>query len=79
MKSRSEQLHGVIGTLNAIHVGDLQAILGKLGEAGAVLRALEVSEIESALGEARQSLLRGDMPNFRRLVAQVVARLGHLR
>ena len=78
-KSRKERIETVMAGLNALEVGELSAIDNKLVVATQEVAGLEELELEGVLQAARTALGRGDVPNFRRLVAQTVSRLGHLR
>jgi hypothetical protein len=78
-RSRSEQMGAIIDSLNGIHVGRLETIQGRLGVVREELKALGEPELDSTFEEACGSLSRGDAGNFRRLVSQVVSRLGHVK
>ena len=69
----------LIGLLNGISVGEIDAIRGKLESAQQELLSLEQPELAQAMGEALSAVAQGDVKNFRRLVAQVVSKLGHVR
>ena len=79
MENRTEQIRSVIDHLNAIQTGELAAIRTRLAVATERLRALGESDLEKTLGEAERQLFSGNGSEFRRLLAQTVARLGHLR
>lgn len=68
----------LIAFLNAIKVGELDAIEGKLGEARSACEALGQPELAAHLVEARDALEGLDMKLYRKRVQHVVARLGHL-
>jgi hypothetical protein len=76
---RKERIGALIDAMNAIHIGELSSIDAKLGAAKDQLAALGESDLEKLSVEARERLRGGDAANFRRLVAQLVSRLGHLK
>ena len=78
-RDRKERLGAIIDHLNAIHIGDLAAIETRLAKAGEDLASLGETDLSRTLDEARSSLGRADLANFRRLVAQTVSRIGHLK
>ena len=69
----------LIAILNAINVGELDLLRGKLEEARAGCLELGQGELAGLLKEAMESLSRGDLRTYRKRVETVVARLGHLR
>ena len=69
----------LIAFLNALHVGDLEALHRKLGEAQRACEAADQPELASRLVEAAAALKSGDVKTYRRRIETVVARLGHLR
>jgi hypothetical protein len=69
----------IIALLNAMHVGEMDVIRSALHEARAACEALEQEDLAERLGEATNALGRGDLKTYRKRVASVVARLGHLR
>ena len=77
--SRSERIHRLIEALNAVTVGEFSAIETKLTAAREELATLQEADLEKTVAEAQAHLLKGDLASFRRLVAQAVSRLGHLR
>jgi hypothetical protein len=76
---RKERTGAILVALNAIQVGRIDAVLSKLTVAREDLRQIDEPELAGTLQEAEASLTRGDAANFRRLVSQVVSRLGHLK
>lgn len=78
-RGRKEQIRASIEALNAIQVGELSAIDNKVAAAREELRTLNEPELERSLEESRRCLAQGDVTNFRRLLAQTVSRLGHLK
>jgi len=78
-KTRSDRMGNIISTLNGISVGELSGLTVRLDAAQGELQELKEAELAGSLGDAKASMLRGDVANFRRLVSQVVSRLGHLR
>ena len=75
---RKTRIRSVIGELNAIGPGEFGAIVGKLKIAEDALADLGESGLLAIVAEARGQLSRGDLANYRRLISQAVARLGHL-
>ena len=69
----------LIALLNSLATGDLESLKSRLDEAAAACAALGQDELVATLGEARASLLVGDLRTFRRRVEKVVSKLGHLR
>ena len=78
-QGRRAQVQGLMDLLNSINVGELGSIETKLASVREDLRGLGESEVEKVIEEAWASLTRADLVNFRRLLAQAVAKLGHLR
>ena len=77
--SQSQKVSSLIGVLNGISVGEIGAITGKLTAARQDLAELREAELDQALEQALQAIQRGDVKDFRRLVAQLVSKLGHVR
>ncbi len=69
----------LIAHLNAIQLGDLEAVLAKLDEAGTACRALGHEDLAKRVADARTALRAGDVKGFRRNLETVVSKLGHLR
>jgi len=69
----------LIAFLNSINIGALEGIQGKLDQASTACRNLDQQELAELLSEAGTSLGRADMKTYRKRIATVVARLGHLR
>lgn len=69
----------LIAHLNALSIGDIDLIAGKLGIASDACRELGQDDLAERLIEARTALEAANPKEFRRLVASVVSRLGHLR
>jgi hypothetical protein len=69
----------LIAFLNAMTCGDLDSIAAKLQEAQNACSGLGEGDLASKLGEARTSLLGGDLRTYRKRVETVVAALGHVR
>lgn len=69
----------IIALLNAINVGELDLVRGKLEEARAACAELGQQELADLLTEAIDSLSQGDLRTYRKRIETVVARLGHLR
>jgi len=69
----------VIVSLNSLGVGDLESIHRRVRAARAEVVAHGHEELAARLDEALEALGQGRMAEFRRLVNQVVSRLGHLK
>ena len=69
----------LIALLNAMTVGELAVISGKLDEARSACFELGHEELASKLEEAKTALSQADLKTYRKRVETVVARLGHLR
>jgi hypothetical protein len=72
-------LQQLIAFLNAIQVGPLDEIRGKLGEARG--RCIDLGQLELAdkLAEAQAALDAVDLKTYRKRIETVVSRLGHLK
>lgn len=68
-----------IVALNSLSVGDIEAILKKLEAVRVEVRAQGQDELADRLDEAAGALGRGQLSDYRRLLSQVVSRLGHLK
>jgi hypothetical protein len=73
------ELRRLIAYLNAIDVGELDAIRGKLTQAREVCLALDQTELADLLGQAERALFAADLKTYRKRIATVVSRLGHLK
>jgi len=69
----------LLSTLNATDIGTLESIAEKLGQVEEELRAMEQAELATRAAEARQALMRGDLPEFKRARAYLQSKIGHLR
>jgi hypothetical protein len=69
----------LIAVLNALGVGELDAIRAKLDEARRACLELERADLAERLGEAASALQRADMKIYRKRVESVISQLGHLR
>ena len=69
----------LIAFLNAVRVGELDGIRGKLLRAREACVQLEQGALAEKLEEAEQALARADMKTYRKRLEAVVSRLGHLR
>lgn len=69
----------VIALLNALSVGDLEAIRARLDEACGALEALGHDDVAAIVVDARSALVGGDLKTYRKRVETAVAKLGHLR
>jgi hypothetical protein len=72
-------LQQLIAFLNAIQVGPLEDIRGKLGEARG--RCVDLGQLELAdkLAEAQAALDAVDLKTYRKRIETVISRLGHLK
>ena len=69
----------LIALLNAINVGELDGIRGKLALARDSCVALDQADLAGKLSEAEQALFEADMKTYRKRVETVISRLGHIR
>jgi hypothetical protein len=69
----------ILSHLNALGVGELDAVRGKLGQARDACRQIDQPELADKLQEAVEALGRADMRTYRKRLETVVARLGHLK
>lgn len=65
--------------LNSLSIGDLSALAVKLGSIRDSLVEIGQPDLAARLSEAGAALSEGRIQEYRRLVNQVVSRLGHLR
>ncbi len=69
----------LIANLNAINIGDLDVIRGKLEQAREGCLAINQPDLAEKLQEAVDALDQADMKTYRRRVETVVSKLGHIR
>ncbi len=69
----------LIAFLNAIDVGELDSLKGKLEQARTSCVELGREDLAALLREAHESLQQGDLRTYRKRIQTVIARLGHLR
>ena len=69
----------LLSTLNATELGTIDSIAEKLRQVEEGLRDMEQEELASRAAEARASLLRGDVAEFKRARAFLQSKIGHLR
>ena len=69
----------LIAFLNAINVGELGSIRGKLAQAEEACRQMDQAHLGDLLNEAATALAGADLKTYRKRVETVVAKLGHLR
>ena len=69
----------LLSELNSLQLGELSRVDGQLARAGAALLELGEEELGSRVEEARVSLKSGDLKEFRRALATVTGKLGHLK
>jgi hypothetical protein len=69
----------IIGSLNALHLGEVNAIRSTLNEARQACVDLHQEVLARQLDEAEQALRRADLRTYRKRVETVIAKLGHLK
>ena len=69
----------IIGSLNALHRGELDIIRSTLNEARLACLELREETLAQQLDEADQALRRADLRTYRKRVETVSSRLGHLK
>lgn len=69
----------LLSTLNATDIGTIESIAEKLRMVEEELRTMDQPELASRAAQARQSLLAGDVAEFRRGRAFLQSKIGHLR
>jgi len=74
-----DAIREILATLNALSLNEVSRVHGQIDHAREVLARLGQPDLEARLTEAQRSLRAGEMREFRRGIANVTARLGHLR
>lgn len=69
----------LIAFLNAIKVGELDGIRAKLASARDACLDLDQAELADRLSEAEEALFDADLKTYRKRIATVISRLGHLK
>jgi len=69
----------LIAFLNALNVGELDSIRGKLTQAEEACREMGQESLAEMLNDAHGALGRADLKTYRKRGETVIARLGHLR
>ncbi|MFC2172977.1 hypothetical protein ACFLU6_10160 [Acidobacteriota bacterium] len=69
----------LIDSINNIKVGECSRIQAKLQQVEMNLKEINQVDLSVLVHDAQQKLEGGDVPGFRKLLAQVVSRLGHLK
>jgi hypothetical protein len=69
----------LLSTLNATELGTIDSIAEKLRQVEEELREMDQAELAQRAAEARASLLRGDVAEFKRGRAFLQSKIGHLR
>ena len=69
----------LVAYINAIRVGEMDGIRGKLDEARKACRDLDQEDLAQVLTEAEAALDQADMKVYRKRMETVIARLGHLK
>ena len=69
----------LLSTLNATELGTIDSIVEKLRQVEEELRDMDQLELAQRAAEARASLLRGDLAEFKRARAFLQSKIGHLR
>jgi len=68
-----------LAILNSLQVGELGRLHAEMERARTLLEELGQGELEQRIRDAQLALRRGDMKEFRRALANVTSRLGHLK
>ena len=68
----------LIVTLNSLRLGDLDVLRSRILSVRERLQTMGQPDLSERLEEALRALERGETTEYRRLVNQVVSRLGHL-
>jgi hypothetical protein len=68
----------LIAFLNALSVGQIDSIEGKLSEASSACQDLGQPELADLLVDAREALDVLDLKRYRKRVHHVLSRLGHI-
>jgi hypothetical protein len=69
----------LIAFLNALGVGDLEAIAAKLEEARVSCEEMSQPELAAKVADASRALRSADLKTYRKNLETVVSRLGHLK
>jgi len=69
----------LIAHLNALNLGEMDAIRDKLEQARQACLDLQQAELAGYLGDASRALSNADLKTYRKRVETVIARLGHIR
>ena len=69
----------LLSTLNATELGTIDSIVEKLRQVEEELRDMDQLELSQRAAEARASLLRGDLAEFKRARSFLQSKIGHLR
>ena len=69
----------VLSQLNGLKLGELSAVDVELVRAGEALEAMGQPDLSGRVQEARRCLKSGNLREFRRALATVTAKLGHLK
>jgi hypothetical protein len=69
----------IIAVLNALNLGEMDAIRAKLEQARLACLELDQEELALRLDEASAALGKADVKTYRKRVESVISRLGHLR
>lgn len=69
----------LIAHLNALNLGEMDAIRDKLEQARQACLDLQQAELADYLGDASRALSDADLKTYRKRVETVIARLGHIR
>ena len=79
MPTTMARVEFLLSTLNATDIGTLDSVAEKMRQVEEELRAMEQEGLAGRAAEARQSLMRGDLAEFRRGRAFLQSKIGHLR
>ena len=69
----------IIAILNSLSLSEVSAVEGELARARDALAGLGHVELSEGCEKARRHLHDGKVSEFRRMVANVTAKLGHLK
>jgi hypothetical protein len=72
-------IRGILASLNALRLGEMSHLRAELARAEDALAGLGQADLAGRVAEARQALATGQIKEFRRAIANVTARLGHVK
>ena len=74
-----EKIRAIIAELNSLTVGEVDAVLRKLSSSHRALVDMGQQDLAAKLKEAEDCIKSGDVASFRKLVTQVLSKVGHVR